>query len=421
MDPSPEIAATSSATDQAELPIGEAAWDVQQIEQSAPIRGEFDIELGDTFTDPAWRAAFARREHTEPLRSYYLRDMTLDASLMLLLRERNRIPETRYFVSDEEYAATLVKPLPAVELDPAEYYVIGCNRVWHNYYHWLVQSVPAIDWALRQRGRHRVTLVLPPLQAWQEETLALLDCQDVPRLTLHISGTYLLPQAAFSDFLSARMPTVVSRAAAATYRRLGAAAPWTPGAADEIYVARTDAQNRLVRNEPELIDLLERQGVRIVVPGTLSVAEQIAAFRAARLVIGPHGAGMSNIAFCQPRSFIYELLPKGYPNPWFNRIAQAIGLNYFADLFESDGQDNADQQTWRIDLDIVASRLNAIRARIAATPRVESAMDFLKRTQTAQLDETAPPVRTPRSDVLVSEPERPRGLLGRLLARGGTR
>ena len=226
--------------DQFDLPIADAAWDVQQIEPSSAIGGEFEISLGATFTDPASRAAFAQRDYTETLRSYRLREVTLDASLMLLLKGRIRIPETRYMVSDEDYAATLMKPLAAAPLDPTEHYVIGCNRVWHNYYHWLVQAVPAIDWALRLRGWRGVTLVLPPLHAWQEQLLALLGYQDVPRLTLDVSGTYLLPEAEFSDFLGARMPGIVSHTVTATFCRLAATAPWLPGAADEIYVAPTE-------------------------------------------------------------------------------------------------------------------------------------------------------------------------------------
>ena len=401
--------------DQVDLPIADAAWDVQQIEPSSAIGGEFEISLGETFTDPASRAAFARREYTEILRTYRLREVTLDASLMLLLKGRVRIPETRYMVSDEDYAATLMKPLAAAPLDPTEYYVIGCNRVWHNYYHWLVQAIPAIDWALRQRGRHRVTLVLPPLHTWQEQLLTLLGYQDVPRLTLDASGTYLLPEAEFSDFLGARMPGIVSRTATATFRRLAATAPWLPGAADEIYVARTDSRNRIALNEADLIAFLERQGVRIVVPGVLPVAEQIAAFRAARLVIGPHGSGMSNVAFCQPRNFVYELLPENYPNPRINLIAQSVGLNYFADLFESHGQGNVHQDAWRIDLDVVAARLETIRARIVAVPRSESAIDFLKRTQTKQPDETVPPAPTPQAQVAARETEPPNGLLAQCL------
>ena len=210
--------------------------------------------------------------------------------------------------------------------DPKDHYIIGCNRASHDYYHWLTQSLPAIDLSLRHPSHRKLTLVLSSLQPWQVETLALLGYQDVPRLTLGSSDTFLLPSAEFSDYLgeSARRHMVV-RAAMATFRRLSQPVPWMRGAAEEIYVARTDAPERVAENEAELIALLERQGVRIVVPGALSVAEQIAAFRAARLVIGAHGGGMSNIVFCQSGSFVYEMLPRHYPNAAFNRLAQAAG------------------------------------------------------------------------------------------------
>jgi hypothetical protein len=424
MNPSQQTQEAPSGTARPDLPIAEAAWDVLEVERAAPVQGDFNVFLGDSFTDPVLRSQFARQEHTQQMRSYRLREVTLDASLMLLLMGRSRIPETRYLVTDEEYAATLVKPLKLMRQDPSQYYVVGSNRPRRNYYHWLVQSVPAIDCALRQRGAHGVTLLLPDLLPWQAETLALLGYQDVPRLTLDLSKTYLLPEAEYSDFLGVRTSSIVSYAAAATFRRLAAAAPWLPDTADEIYVARTDAQNRAVANEAELIDFLDRQGVRIIVPGSLSVAEQIAAFRTARLVIGPHGAGMSNIAFCQPRSFVYELLPQNYPNMCFNRIAQSVGLNYCADLFETGGESDVHRQTWRIDIKLVAAQLDSIRARIAATPRVESAMNFLKRTQSAPPGETPRPVLQPSATMAPAaeisapaeqEPPRSSGLLVRSL------
>ena len=428
MDRLPATAPTITASNRTDLPIRETAWDVQQIEPATPVKGDFEVSLGASFTDPVLHARFAKRERTQELNSYRLRDVTLDASLMLLLRGRARIPETRYLVSDDQYADTLVKPLPADAMDPGVHFVIAINRAWHNYYHWLVQVVPAIDWTLRQRGQHRVSLVLPPLRPWQEEILALLGYQDIPRLTLNVSGTYLLHHAEFSDFLGAGMPDAVSLASAATFQRLGSAAPWTHGAADEIYVARTDAENRTAQNEAELIDHLDREGVRIIVPGSLSVAEQIAAFRAARLVIGPHGAGLSNIAFCQPGSFVYELLPRHYPNSCVNRLAQSVGINYWADLLESSGQGTVHERTRRIDLGTVARGLDALRARIAATPRVETAMSFLKRTQSAQSEEIAAPLHVTEPAATPRQPLPARGLLARsanvvarLFARSGRR
>ena len=160
-------------------------------------------------------------------------------------------------------------------------------------------------------------------------------------------------------------------------------------------VARTNSRNRVMENEAELIALLERQGVRIVVPGALPFEQQIATFRAARLVIGPHGPGLSNIVFCLPGACVYEILPRHYSSVIYNRLAQSAELHYWADLFEG-GEGVVRERAWRVDLDVVAARLDAIRARLASMPRVEPAMDFLKRTQVAHPDDLEEPVRAPR-------------------------
>jgi hypothetical protein len=398
-----ETSPPATPSDFANLPIREAASEIIDIEHSVPLDGEFDIALGDTFTDAA-RITYQRQERTATICHYRLQDVTLDASTMLLVRGRRRIPETRYLIPDDAFSDMLTKPLYPTEVDPDEHYVIGSNRAWHDYYNWMIQALPAIDASLRRANHRRITLVLPPsLQPFQEETLRLLGYQDLPRLTLDITSHYRFASAEFSDFLADGTHLRVSRTAIATYRSLSQAAPWLPGAAEEIYVARTDATARTMQNEAELIDLLQREGVRIIVPGALSVVEQIAAFRAARLVIGSHGAGLSNLVFSRSGSFVYEMLPSHYPNVAFNRLAQAAGLNYAADMFESPGAGSPHERPWRIDIALVAARLAAIRARIAATPRIETAMEFLRRTQAAEPGEAPPPPQpTP-----VAEPEPP--------------
>lgn len=397
-------------TDVTDLRISEVADEIIEIQHAAALEGDFEIDLGTTFTDPKARAEFSRCHSLEGLRHYRLRDVTLDASTMLLVRDRQRIAETRYLVPDSAYADMLTKPLHPMPLDPAEHYIIGGNRAWHNYFHWMVQAVPAIDIGLRHANHRRVTIVLPPdPRPWQEETLALLGYQDVPRYILHGSGHFLLQSAEFSELVGARGSELVARVATATYKRMSQAVPWTEPGAEEIYVARTDSQNRIAENEAELMEMLQRQGVSIVVPGSLTVSEQIATFRAARLVIGPHGAGMSNIVFCRPGSFVYEMLPRHYPNFAFNRIAQASGLNYVADMFESFGPGGEHERLWRIDPDLVAARLDAIRAKLATRPRMESAMEFLRRPHVAKPQ----PASAPSQPTTASPPPR-RGIIAAL-------
>lgn len=400
---------TSEQIDVADLPIAEAAHQVVEIERQAPLDGDFAIDLGPTFTDPGMRATFARRSTIGPVRNYRLRDVLLDASTMLLVRGRRRIPESHHLIDSAAYANMLTKPLLPTPVDPDRHYIIGCNRAWHNYYHWLIDGIPAIESALRFGEDRKLTLVLPAdFRPWQEESLRLLGCHDLPRLMLDPAAHYLLPSAEFSELLGGRR-SELTNARHAAYQQMSASVPRATSYAEEIYVARTDAQNRVVANEDALIGLLERQGVRIVVPGTFSISEQIDTFRSARLVIGPHGAGMSNIVFCRRGSFLYELLPEYYLNPCFNLLAQAGGLNYWADVFAGIGSGTGFERQWRVDLDVVAARLDSIREKLAAIPRDESAMDFLRRThgtQPAKDVPASPPPPMPASSQPVSRPRR---------------
>ncbi len=58
---------------------------------------------------------------------------------------------------------------------------------------------------------------------------------------------------------------------------------------------------------------------------------------------------------------MYELLPSHFLNVCFNRLAQARGLDYWADQFASDGAGGPHQQSWSVDLDVVKRRLSAMR------------------------------------------------------------
>ena len=81
-----------------------------------------------------------------------------------------------------------------------------------------------------------------------------------------------------------------------------------------------------MRNEDALLDAMRHRGFEIVVPGALTLTEQIRVFREASVVVGPHGAGLTNIVFCEPGTIVYELVPDHYPNICFGNLALICGL-----------------------------------------------------------------------------------------------
>jgi len=346
------------------------AKEVVTLERAAPLAADVEVMLGDSFVrllPPDIVRNFARFAATEEMRIFRLRDVTLDVSMMALFTGRQPIRETMYLLTQKDYDFALVKPLEPEPTNHTQHYIVAANISVRDYYHWMIQSLPAIDWGVRRSRHNNIALAVPPLLPWQVEALALLGLAGLPRLTLRPYAHYALDSAEYAEFLGARMDRIASHRAAETYARLRQAVAPDPDGADAIYVARTDATRRVALNEDALIAMLERQGVRTIVPGAMPVTRQLATFRRARLVIGPHGAGLSNLIACEPGTHVYELLPSHYPNHCYNHLAQSCRLRYWGDVFPAEpGEGDPHKRNWCIDLDVVATRLDEIRQRMNA-------------------------------------------------------
>lgn len=88
-----------------------------------------------------------------------------------------------------------------------------------------------------------------------------------------------------------------------------------------IYITRKDL-NRDVANEEELTkELIEKFNFQSINPQLLSLNDQIAIFREAEIIIGPIGAGMTNIVFASKNAQIITLAPAPMPDTFFYFLA----------------------------------------------------------------------------------------------------
>lgn len=76
-----------------------------------------------------------------------------------------------------------------------------------------------------------------------------------------------------------------------------------------LYVSRRDSRRRGMENEAELEQELSRLGLRAVSFSGMPLLEQIRIIRAARLIVAPHGAGLTHLAFARPGTVVLELMP----------------------------------------------------------------------------------------------------------------
>ncbi len=77
----------------------------------------------------------------------------------------------------------------------------------------------------------------------------------------------------------------------------------------KLYVSRRNATSRRLLNEKVLMGLLERHGFKEVICENLSIDETAQLFAQAKVVLGPHGAGLANLLFCRPATQVLELFP----------------------------------------------------------------------------------------------------------------
>lgn len=94
----------------------------------------------------------------------------------------------------------------------------------------------------------------------------------------------------------------------------------------KIYVSRRYSQ-RSPSFEIELERVLENNGWKILCAERTSLIEQIQSFSNAKLVMGVHGAGLSNAVWMPKKTTLIEIRPPERPH-CFARLANVCGINY---------------------------------------------------------------------------------------------
>jgi tetratricopeptide (TPR) repeat protein/capsular polysaccharide biosynthesis protein len=102
-----------------------------------------------------------------------------------------------------------------------------------------------------------------------------------------------------------------------------------PNYARRIYISRSNAKYRQVLNEIEVIQLLKQYDFTVVRLETMSVAEQAAVFANARAIVAPHGAGLTNLVFCNEDTKIIELFSPNYVRTDYWMISWELKLKHY--------------------------------------------------------------------------------------------
>ena len=199
----------------------------------------------------------------------------------------------------------------------------------HNYYHFIIEGLLGLH-ILRRFGVDAQPLFTGrngQLAPWQAQYLAIMGETDVHVVDSDAADVVCVEEL---TWLRNREIHLLPNAFVQDFRRdlLAAAALPVPASSPERVFIRRARSRRGIENQEEVEAALVRLGFTVVMLETLSVAEQITLFFNARLVVGPHGAGLTNILFCQPGAAVIELVPSPDARNMFWLIANKAELRF---------------------------------------------------------------------------------------------
>jgi capsular polysaccharide biosynthesis protein len=93
-----------------------------------------------------------------------------------------------------------------------------------------------------------------------------------------------------------------------------------------IFISRRKALGRRIFNEDEVIAALTPLGFSVYLLEEMSYAEQVRLFAQAKIIVAPHGAGLTNLIFAN-NPIIVELFG-AYVGREFANLSRSLGFKY---------------------------------------------------------------------------------------------
>ena len=112
----------------------------------------------------------------------------------------------------------------------------------------------------------------------------------------------------------------------------------------KIYIDRSDSQysERKIINENEIKKFLIKKKFKILRLSEFSIIDQIGIFNSAKIIVGNHGAGFTNLVFCKKNTRVVEFMDVNTAK-LFKKISKDLGLNYKSILGQRVGRNKRNQ------------------------------------------------------------------------------
>lgn len=193
---------------------------------------------------------------------------------------------------------------------------------WNNYYHWTIECLIRIRLLEKygaDTGEYPTLLVPADRPTWMDESLAIIGYKgEINSWDGGIAKVNTLVVPTFPDPIPIECFWLRDRMRSKELT--------VDDGSERVFVARDDATVRRVSNRDTVERVLSKFNIKKYILSEMSVREQIDLFSHAELVVGPHGAGLTNIVFGEDLTLIELFGDKMMAT--FDRLAENMGHEY---------------------------------------------------------------------------------------------
>jgi capsular polysaccharide biosynthesis protein len=228
-----------------------------------------------------------------------------------------------------------------------------------NYYHWLADCLPRLYLLAQVRHGTEVSLLVPnDLSSYQRQSLEL--CLPEGVTVAEVQDDWVQVENLVLPSFVPEPPGPLPLDCLNYLRERifgGLHLPSGSTGIRRLYVSRSATAYRRVVNEHELIDVLLPLGFEVVRPEKLRFEEQVRLFHSAGVIVGPRGAGLTNMMFSTGAKVLEITSSAPFVGVVYFSLAYALGHDYYHLLARRTGKN----------LEVSASTLRASLARMGVT------------------------------------------------------
>ncbi|NET43630.1 tetratricopeptide repeat protein [Okeania sp. SIO2B3] len=199
------------------------------------------------------------------------------------------------------------------------------------YYHWMIDLLPRIDliynsgMSLEKIDKFVVNRYRHPFQIETLQKIGISASQVIESESLpHISAENLIVP-------SFKNPALNVEEWAVNFLRRYFLSPTSNGLTKKrrIYISRNKRGKRKIINEEEVVNLLSKYQFETVILESMTVSEQASLMSETEAIVAPHGAGLTNIVFCNPGTKVIELF-SSHVKPYYWSLSNCCNLEYYS-------------------------------------------------------------------------------------------